>query len=93
MCGLHVGEVVSGSWADASGRALRLEDLFWSDQEMTLIIRLSKTNQRGVRQRVTIARVPHLPCPYATMQEYLRIRPQGQAASFVHEDGSLLTKF
>lgn len=90
---IHVGEVVLGSQADASGRALRVGDLKLSDQELMSHIRFSKMDQRGSWQRIVIARAPHSPRPCITMQEYLHIHPQGQAVLLVHEDSSLLTRF
>lgn len=58
--------------ADASARALQIQDLTWVSGRVDLTIRQSKTNQRGIGCQVFLKEAARMPLyPVRALQEYV----------------------
>ncbi|XP_054844607.1 integrase/recombinase xerD homolog [Eublepharis macularius] len=91
---LRVSELVAGSQADTSGRALSFTDVSWSPRQVVITTRRSKTDQRGKGAAICLrAARQGAACPVRAVKAYLGIRPQQQGPFLIHRDLSPLTRY
>ncbi|XP_054841826.1 integrase/recombinase xerD homolog [Eublepharis macularius] len=91
---LRAGELVAGSRADTSGRALSFTDVSWSPRQVLISIRRSKTDQRGKGAAVCLRASRRGPvCPVRAVGAYLQVRPPQQGPFLIHRDLSPLTRY
>lgn len=87
-------ELLASGKQDRSGRALQKHDLTWSDGEVALTLRQSKTDQRGFSHTTRLRESQDCPlCPVRALKEYLGASCNEQGYLFQHADGSPLTLF
>ena len=90
---LRVGEFSSLSKTADTSRLISRADICFKDNGMELIVRYSKTDQRGNSIPLFFHRAVTTPqfCPVQAMSEYLTIRNPVDGPLFIHFNNSPLT--
>lgn len=91
---LRVSELVAGSRSDRPGTALQLGDVSMWEERISLVIRRSKTDQKGKGALVTLESCAAAElCPVSAMREFLGFRGTVPGWLFCHADSAPLTKY
>ncbi|XP_067323426.1 integrase/recombinase xerD homolog isoform X2 [Anolis sagrei] len=91
---LRVSELVVGSKADKSDRALHWSDINLTPTQLQIVIRKSKTDQKakGSVLKLSMCSDEEL-CPIRAMTTYVGHRGNKPGPLFIHGDGAPLTKY
>ncbi|XP_053150380.1 uncharacterized protein LOC128344384 [Hemicordylus capensis] len=88
------GELLPRSRFSATDRCLHFTDLSSGDGEARILLRFSKTDQRGRGHMVRLcAAVDSTLCPVVALQQYVGMGPYEGGPLFVHEGGASLTQY
>lgn len=89
----RIGELVYTDQRQA-GYALRLDDIKFGKNTLTVRIRMSKTNQLGkpVFLNLSAANNTNI-CPVKAVYNYIQLRSARQGNLFCHTDGSFVTRY
>ncbi|XP_073484962.1 uncharacterized protein [Aquarana catesbeiana] len=89
----RISELVSPSKREKGG--LGESDVRCGEDRLAILIRKSKTDQRGKGKTVQVFAFPGSPlCPVKLVSEFIAIRPGGGEVPFLrHQDGSFLSRF
>lgn len=88
----RISELVSPSKKGKGG--LGEADVRCGVDRLSILVRKSKTDQRGRGKTVQVFSLPGSPlCPVKVVSEFLAIRPGGEAPLLIHQDGSSLSRF
>ena len=89
----RIGELVYTDHRQA-GYALQLADVTISDQQLTIRIRICKTNKTGKPIFVHISSVSDKRiCPIIALQQFMRSRSTGSGSLFIHANMLLVTRY
>lgn len=90
---LRIGELVLSSKHDRSNRALLYSNVSFVGQSVTLLIRSSKTDQRGKGSRIHLQPCLDLDiCPVHALRLYIEARGSTPGPLFIHQSLLPLTK-
>ena len=91
---LRVGEFTAPSRKSDCSNILSRRDITMGDSVMSLVIRFSKTDQRGESTTLTIDQIDDAKlCPVKAMKDYLHIRPKERGPLFIHFGGAPVTRY
>lgn len=88
---LRISEFVAPNKSSQSN--LRTSDVFISQHGLKNFIRHSKTDQAGRGAWINLLPFPSPICPVSAASNYLALRPACLGNFFIHQNGSVLTKF
>jgi len=91
---LRVGELASTSSNQDLNRLISIDDINILNSSLSLTIRYSKTDQRGLSSKIHIvgSSQPDL-CPVGALLSYLQSRPPCRGPLFIHFSGEVLTSY
>ncbi|XP_067323198.1 integrase/recombinase xerD homolog [Anolis sagrei] len=91
---LRVSELIPASKKDLSQRALLFSDVTISDQQLQIIVRSSKTDQRGKGSLISLSPCSDADiCPVLAITQFRVMRGSTSGYFFCHHDGGPLTKY
>lgn len=88
----RISELVSPSKKEKGG--LGGSDVSCWEDRLSILVKKSKTDQRGKGRTVQVFALPGSPlCPVHLVTRLAAIRPGGEAPFLIHQDGSFLSRF
>lgn len=90
----RVGELVTRSKADSSGRALQMDDVRLGSSSVQFTLRFSKTDQRGKGALFSLGVCDDMAlCPVLAVRQYLALRGSSGGYLFIHRNLTPLTRY
>ena len=88
----RVNELVANSHSDI-GHASSSEDVYISGKGVEVLLKHSKTDQKGKGTLILLPRVKAGICPVKAISEYMSIRTKCKGLFFVHANGVHVTRY
>ncbi|OCU02335.1 hypothetical protein XELAEV_18008098mg [Xenopus laevis] len=88
---MRIGELVSPARNKLGG--LLYSDMHAHESSLTIVLRRSKTDQRGKGRTITLEATGQGACPVRLAHQYLGIMPGAEGPLIIHENGIPLTRY